>query len=133
MAIPRAAPEPLPIERRNAGRARADCPARLQTPGGNWYGRLWDLSETGARVQVENPPAQGVMCLISWQANEVFCKVVWSAEDMCGVQFERPLARAIVMETLGEPEPEAPAGPVASVGNIPVGQRRQRFRVAGDS
>jgi hypothetical protein len=133
MAYPRAATEPQSIERRNAGRARADCSARLQTPGGNWYGRLWDLSETGARVQVDNPPAQGVMCLISWQTHEMFCKVMWAAEDMCGVQFERPIARAIVMETLGAPEPEAPAGPVASVGNIPVGQRRQRFRLAGDS
>ena len=83
-----------PIERRAVGRARTDCPARLQTPGGNWYGRLWDLSEAGARVQVENPPAQGVMCLISWKANELFCRVVWSADDMCGVLFEKPVARA---------------------------------------
>lgn len=123
----------LPIERRAVGRARTDCPARLQTPGGDWHGRLWDLSETGARVQVDSPPAQGVMCLINWQANELFCRIVWSADDMCGVVFERPISRAVVTETLGEPEPEAPCGPAASVGNIPIGRRRGHLRSPGES
>ena len=132
MAFPRAAQASLPIERRVIGRARTDCPARLQTPGGNWHGRLWDLSEAGARVQVENPPAQGVMCLIGWQANEVFCRVVWSADDMCGVLFERPMATSIVLETLGEPEPDLPSTPAASVGNIPIGRRRGHLKPADD-
>lgn len=133
MLTNRIAQAQLPIERREAGRARTDCPARLRTPGGDWYGRLWDLSETGARVQIQNPPAQGVTCLIGWQANELFCRVVWSAHDMCGVLFERPISRAVVMETLGEPEPEMPSGPAASVGNIPVGRRRSRLRLADDN
>ena len=120
------------LERRAAGRARTDCSARLQTPGGNWYGRLWDLSEAGARVQVDNPPAQGVMCLIGWQENETFCRVVWSADDMCGVLFERPIPTSVVLETLGRPEPEAPSGPAASVGNIPIGRRRGHLRSADD-
>jgi hypothetical protein len=133
MVMNRAALAQSAIERRAAGRARTDCPARLQSPGGNWHGRLWDLSEAGARVQVENPPAQGVMCLISWQANELFCRVVWSDEDMCGVLFERPIPTAVVLETLGQPEPEAPVGPAASVTNIPAGRRRARLWSAGDS
>ncbi len=132
MAFPRAAQASLPIERRVAGRARADCPARLQTPGGTWHGRLWDISESGARVKVDNPPAQGVMCLIGWQSNEMFCRVVWSADDMCGVLFERPVPYAVVMETLGEPEPETPSGPAANVGNIPFGRRRGHLRSADD-
>jgi hypothetical protein len=134
MVINRGAAAPLPIERRAAGRARADCPARLQTPGGTWYGRLWDVSEAGARVQVENPPAQGVLCLIGWQANEMFCRVVWSADDMCGVLFERPIEYSVVMQTIGEPdpEPEAPSAPPASVGNIPIGRRRAHLRSADD-
>lgn len=123
----------LPIERRAVGRARTDCAARLQTPGGDWHGRLWDLSEAGARVQVANPPPQGAMCLIGWLANELFCRVVWSADDMCGVLFERPIPYAVVLETLGEdPKPEAASGPAASVGNIPIGRRRNRLRSADD-
>ena len=128
MAYPGAAHAAQPIERRAVGRARTDCPVRLRTPGGDWNGRLWDLSETGARVEVAGPPAQGVTCLIGWAANELFCRVVWSADDMCGVLFERPIARAVVLETLGEPEPEAPSGPAASVGNIPIGRRRGQLR-----
>jgi hypothetical protein len=130
MAFPRAAEASLPIERRSVGRARTDCAARLQTPGGDWHGRLWDLSETGARVQVDNPPAQGVMCLIRWQANELFCKIVWSADDMCGVLFERPIPRAVVIETLGGVEPETERGPAARVDNIPIGRRRGTLRSA---
>src|SRR3990170_3007257 len=129
MAYPGAAHAQLPIERRAVGRASTDCPARLRTPGSDWHGRLWDLSEAGARVQVENPPAPGTTCLIGWQANELFCRVVWSIDDMCGVLFERPIPSAAVMETIGEPEPEAPSGPAASVGNIPIGRRRSRLRL----
>ena len=128
MLSSRSAQAQLPIERRSAGRARTDCPVRLQTPGGDWHGRLWDLSEAGARVQVASPPAQGTMCLIGWQTNELFCRVVWSTDDMCGVLFERPISSATVMETLGEPEPEMPGGPAASVGNIPIGRRRGQLR-----
>lgn len=133
MLSSRVAPQLQPIERRAVGRARTDCPARLRTPGGDWHGRLWDLSEASARVQVDSPPAQGVMCLIGWQANELFCRVVWSADDMCGVLFERPIPYALVLETLGEDaEPEAPSGPAASVGNIPIGRRRSRLRLADE-
>ena len=133
MGFDKAARAPLPVERRAAGRARADCPVRLQTPAGTWQGRLWDLSETGARVQVVHPPAQGSMVLISWQTNELFCRVVWSADDMCGVVFERPISSAVVRETLGEPQREAESAPAASVGNIPVGKRRSRLWSADDS
>jgi hypothetical protein len=126
MASPWAAQAQLPIERRLCGRARTDCAARLQTPGGDWHGRLWDLSETGARVHAANPPAEGVLALLKWHTNEVFCRVVWSADDMCGVAFERPLSNSVVAETLGESAIDR--GPTASVASIPVGTRRSRLR-----
>jgi len=130
MSYHRAASAPLPIERRAAGRARADCPARLHTPGGDWTGRLWDLSECGARVQLDNPPVQGAIALLRWGANEAFGRVVWSTEDMCGLAFERPVPRAVVAETIGEPAPP-PAAPAATLGNIPAGKRRSRLGLVG--
>jgi len=129
MVFNRAAQSSLPIERRAAGRARTDCPARLQTPGGDWRGRLWDLSETGARIQADNPPAQGAIALLTWSGNEVFGRVVWASEDMCGLIFERPVPRSVVAETLGEPPVENT--PAASVSNIPVGKRRSRLGSGG--
>lgn len=131
MAFPRAAQAIQPIERRAVGRARADCPARLQTAGGDWHGRLWDISETGARVHVVNPPAEGILALLKWNTNEVFCRVVWSAGDMCGLAFERPVGSSVVAETIGAPLVDQ--GPAASVGNIPVGTRRSRLRSFDDS
>ena len=131
MASPWAAQAQSPIERRLVGRARTDCAARLQTPGGDWHGRLWDISETGARVHLERPPAEGVLALLKWHTNEVFCRVIWSADDMCGVQFERRLSDSVVAETLGEATVDR--GPAASVGSIPVGQRRSRLRSVDDS
>ena len=134
MVANRAAQAQLPIERRAAGRARTDCPARLRTPGGDWHGRLWDLSEAGARVQVENPPQEGATCLIAWQSNELFCRVVWTVDDMCGVMFERPISQAAVLVTLGEAEPEAEPEParltrLATLRNIPIGKRRSHLRL----
>src|SRR5690606_12036210 len=103
MGLDNAARAPLPTERRAVGRARTDCPARLQTPVKTWDGRLWDLSEAGARVRADDPPQEGALVLLSWQSTELFCRVVWSADDMCGVLFERPISRTLVLETLGEP------------------------------
>lgn len=132
MGFDKAAKATLPVERRAVGRARTDCPARLQTPVKVWDGRLWDLSEAGARVQVENPPQEGALVLLSWRSTELFCRVIWSADNVCGVLFERPISRTVVLETLGEPvsEPDRASGsvPAASVGNIPIGKRRSRLR-----
>ncbi len=94
---------------------------QLQTAGGNWNGLLWDLSETGARVQVENPPASGLTALITWEDHERLCRIVWATGEMCGVVFDRPIPAAAVRGAAGPND-----GPQASLGNIPLGQRRSR-------
>ena len=88
----------------------------------------------GARVQVENPPQEGATCLIAWQSNELFCRVVWTVDDMCGVMFERPISQAAVLVTLGEAESEAEPEParltrLANLRNIPIGKRRSHLRL----
>jgi len=118
------------MERRAFGRARTDCPARLQTPTRDYHGRLWDLSEAGARVQIDDPPERGDIILLKWLGFDALSRVVWSSEGMCGLSFERPIDRAVVAQTIGEDLPDP--GPAASVGNIPVGQRRSRLRSVDD-
>lgn len=120
-----------PAERRAVGRARTDCPARLETPFRKWHGRLWDLSESGARIQVADPPVQGVSAIVSWPGAEVFGRAVWSAEDMCGVMFERPISREVVRQTLGQAEAAPESRRAASVGKIPLGKRRSRLGGGG--
>ena len=78
------------VDRRISARTTADYPARLQTTGGDWSGRLADISETGARLQVGNPPKAGVHALLKCGANEIFCKIAWSIGDACGLAFDRP-------------------------------------------
>ena len=114
----------IPVERREAERTRTHCPAQLHLTTGMRPGELRDLSETGARVQIEAPPRPGTEALLKWQSHEALCRVVWAKDDMCGVMFFRRLPRTMLDETLQE---EArPAGPPATVTNIPLGQKRRR-------
>lgn len=112
-----------PVERRAAPRTRLECPAKLHLTVGIRVGTLLDLSSGGARFHSDNPPPEGMTALLQWQSHEAFCKVVWATADMCGLAFDRPLSRALVE---GSAEEDARRGPAASVGNIPLGQRRSR-------
>lgn len=71
----------MQVERRIATRENVDFPARLQTPGGTRNVRLADLSETGARVLVNDPPKVGMVALIQIGPREMFCRIAWSRAD----------------------------------------------------
>jgi hypothetical protein len=114
----------VPAERRGALRYRLDCPAQLHLTSGVRHGVLLDMSETGARVQTAEPPQPGISLLLKWQSHEVFCRVIWTSGDTCGVLFDRPLSAAMLDGTI---ELAAkPPGPIAAVGKIPLGQKRSR-------
>ena len=121
-----------PKERRTSARYSVDCAATLKMLGGDRKGRLSDLSEAGARLETADPPTEGVSGLLSWNGHEHFGKIVWANEKSCGIVFERPIPLAVVEETIETVE--APTGPVANFGNIPLGQRRSRRTslVSGD-
>ena len=127
MASWRAEVAAVPVDRRGADRTRIDCPAQLHLTTGIRFGSLWDLSLGGARVQVSDPPRVGSEVLLKWQSHEAFCHVIWATEDMCGLSFDRPLSPEMLDESLKEEQEAKPAGPVAAVGKIPLGQKRRRF------
>ena len=113
---------PLLIERRRSRRSRATCGASLETPDGEIFGQLWDLSETGARVQTTYPPVEGTSALLKWGSEKVECEVIWARDDMCGLAFESPIDRAVVSTTgrlIGVAEHSG-----ASMANIPLGRKR---------
>lgn len=119
---------PFLIERRAARRSRATCAASLRTLEGESFGELWDLSETGARISVANPPERGESALLKWASEQVMCRVVWTEGDMCGVSFENPINSVVVSSTarmLGIVE-----HPTAAMGNIPIGRKRSAPRAA---
>lgn len=113
---------PFLIERRAARRTRATCAASLRTLTNETFGHLWDLSETGARVSVENPPEVGESALLKWGTEKVMCRVVWTEHDMCGLSFDRPIPADVVAASsrlLGIVEQQT-----AAIGNIPAGRKR---------
>ena len=83
-----------------------------------------DISERGARIQLDNPPGAGASVLLEWLCYDTLCKVAWSTDDTCGLLFDKPLSMARVIEL--EQYREEFSGPVAEVSNIPLGQKRSR-------
>ena len=124
MAIYTAGFAEVPIERRLTERSPVECRAQLHLTIGIRVGVLLDLSESGARIQTDSPPRVGTTALLKWETHEAFCKVMWAKDDMCGVAFDRPLKQTMLLETLQQNS--RPAGPIAAVGNIPLGQKRSR-------
>ena len=117
--------DPEYADRRTSVRYRVSCPVQLQLPSGQRIGCMCDLSETGARVQMDNPPRAGTSAVLEWLCYDATCKVIWVTEDMCGLQFEKMIAPTRVLEVLQYREEFD--GPVAEVSNIPLGQRRARL------
>lgn len=114
-----------PIERRGAERNRVGCPAQLHLTTGIRVCVLWDLSTSGARIELGDALRVGAEGLLKWQSHEAFCTVVWVADGMVGLMFDRALGTAMLDETLREEERRS--GPVASVRNIRLGQKRSRL------
>ena len=125
MGLHAQAKEFQPEDRRIATRSRVSCPVQLQLPSGQRIGCMWDLSERGARVQLDNPPRVGASVVLEWMCYDAMCKVVWATEDMCGLLFEKPISTQRVFEA--HQHREEFSGPVAAVGNIPLGQKRNRL------
>ena len=113
-------------DRRLVKRHSVNCAAKLKMLGGDREGRLTDLSEAGARFDTPNPPCEGVSGLLEWNGHEIFGRIVWANDNGCGIVFERAIPSSIVEETVEAASTEAPQGPVANFGNIPLGQRRGR-------
>lgn len=112
-------------DRRTATRSRVNCPVQMKLPSGERSGCMWDLSERGARVQMDNPPRVGASVLLEWMTYDAICKVIWSTDDMCGLMFEKAISPARVYEA--HQHREEFSGPVAEVGNIPLGRKRSRI------
>jgi hypothetical protein len=115
---------PFLLERRAARRTRATCAASLRTLTTEIFGHLWDLSETGARISVSNPPAEGESGLLKWGTERVMCRVVWVERDLCGLEFEGPIDPAVV--TASERMLGIVEQPTAELGKIPAGRKRSR-------
>jgi hypothetical protein len=116
-------PQPADVlDRRLSRRVRVTSDAVLETLTGNFPGKLWDLSEGGARLQMANSPPPGTTARMRWAEQEVLCSVVWNDGEMCGVSFDSPLAFSIVMATAEVHR--VLELPIAQVSKIAAGRKR---------
>lgn len=89
---------PLHRGQRDHARARLNVPIRLVTFSGTEPCTLVDLSCTGAKIAAEQCPRVGGMVVVEGIPIELFGTVRWSRQGYFGVEFERALAAAQVVE-----------------------------------
>ncbi len=85
--------------RRRRSRLRVRLAAQLATRSEAHQAILADISLDGARIQTEVPIVPGTEILIEWAGFEAFGDVVWCKDGQCGIVFEEPIARPILLAT----------------------------------
>lgn len=109
-------------ERRRSSRLLVEIPVGFRTVSGLRECSLSNISDAGAMLETEHPPAQGTGGWLVMGEDEVYCTVVWSSDATCGIEFERGLASAQLDQIVGEQAREL--GPAANRGNIQMGRKR---------
>lgn len=117
-------------ERRRSARFTVDIPVVLRTVSGDRPCRMANISDNGAKLEIEVPPRKGVTGWLIMGAQELYCTVVWSRDGDCGIEFERPLPEASLIEVAGDQV--RAVGPVANAGNIQMGRKRSGLLVRSE-
>ena len=86
-------------DRRQGLRNRINLRAHIQTPSGERPVCMVDISEFGAGIGLDNPPAVGARGALKWGFYDVAFTVTWSNESSCGVVFDAPISSELVLET----------------------------------
>ena len=109
--------DPIVIGRRGAARLRLSLPARLQTMTDTRRCILLDLSQTGAKIGLEEPLRGGASAILELHGIDQFGTIVRQSKGgnggINGLEFEAPLTRSDVLavrqfaETFEEREMQA--------------------------
>ena len=103
-------------------RVVVDFPARLHTVLNKLEGKIADISPKGAKLKVGAPVELAGSARLVIEGREVFCDVMWSDGDACGLKFERELPEDL-LATIMKDATERFA-PVACASWIPMGTKR---------
>lgn len=109
-------------EQRRVPRFTVEIPVTLRTVSGNRACRIANISDLGAKLELADPPASGISACIICGQDEIYCRVIWSEDGACGVEFERALGEAKLTAMAGKQTEQS--GPVANFGNIQMGRKR---------
>ena len=78
---------------RIGNRLRLGVPASLVLTHETRACLIDDIAAKGARVRMSEPLAKGRTAMLSFHELRVYCSVVWSRQDQCGLRFETEIAR----------------------------------------
>lgn len=87
------------IGRRRNSRLRLGVPAQLITLHGQFTASLADLSQSGAHLRSRGELVRGEELVVTWLGFEAFGTVVWAVNGEAGLEFDEPLAEAILLQT----------------------------------
>lgn len=87
------------IGRRRNSRLRLGVPAQLITLHGQFTASLADLSRSGAHLRTKGELFRGEELVVTWLGFEAFGTIVWTANGEAGLEFDEPLAEAILLQT----------------------------------
>jgi hypothetical protein len=93
-------------ERRALRRVRVDIPAKLLAAPGLPLRdcRLLDISEQGARVEIENTdqvPDEFTLLLTPSGVPQRRCRMIWRTPTHVGVEFENPISATVWQAATG--------------------------------
>ena len=80
------------LNRRRSQRASVLLPASVVTMSAYQYLELVNLSATGAKLRGSMTSAVGKAALFRLDGFEVLCRIVWQADELCGVRFDEPMS-----------------------------------------
>ena len=117
-------------ERRRSGRLLIEIPVGFKTVTGVRPCHMGNISDAGAMLEMENPPATGISGWLVMGEDEIYATVAWSSEGTCGMEFERPLGVKTLDNVVAGKEREY--GPAANRGNIQMGRKRASLVPRGE-
>ena len=109
-------------DQRRSARFVVAIPVIFRTASGDRQCHMSNISDAGAKLETESPPPQGVSGMLRLGDDEFYCTVIWSNGTACGVEFERKVHEATLIDITGEEARKS--GPVASCSNIQMGRKR---------
>lgn len=91
-------------DRRRVERMALSLSASIREPGrGRISVRLLDVSTHGCRIEAASGPNPDSWVLLSIGGLETqYCRVVWVCQEFAGLEFESPLAEAVLERLLNE-------------------------------
>lgn len=84
--------------RRGGGRLRLGLKGSLDLVSGCKSCEVVDLSLCGARLRMNIPPRAGEWGVLEVNGLDVFGRVVWRRERLCGLNFDEPISNEQLLD-----------------------------------